>query len=130
MHSSSVSKTRNNAKTINAVVLECALITSFFIVFHSGIHGDSFHGLALFLILLYPFGISICTGIVVASFAEKKLMIAWKAGILASAMTLILMLTMICVPTMWSGLAFLIAPLVTIAVFFVFVNSREEINEQ
>lgn len=125
-----VSKNIIHGKTINALIIECLIIISFFMLFHSGVHGDSFHGLAPFLILLYAFGISICTGIVVASVAEKRLMTGWKLGMLASATTLILMFTMVCVPTMWSGLAFIIAPLVTIAVFFVFVNSHQATGEQ
>lgn len=130
MSSSSVSKTKMYGKTINAVIIECVLITSFFILFHAGAHGESFRDVTILLLILYPFGISVCTGIVISSLAESRNMVSWKWGVLASAMTLILSFIMVCVPTMWSGLAFIIAPLATLAMFFVFMNSREEINEQ
>lgn len=130
MSDSSVSKTTLYGKTINAIVVECLLITSFFILFHSGVRGDSFRGLQIILLILYPFGISLCTGFVIASIAERKQLVRWKWGMLASALTLMLMLTMVSVPSRWSGLAFLIAPLVTMAVFFVFMNSHEKPDEQ
>ena len=130
MGNTSLAETKLSRKTINAVIIECVIAISFFILFHSGIHSDSFHGLTLVLLLLYPLGISICAGIVIASIAETRRLVGWKWGMMATAMTLVMMLMMVCVPTMWSGLAFIIAPLVSMALLPTFMNSSEKNHQQ
>ena len=114
----SVEKTRIYGKTISAAIVECVIIIGSFVLFSPQFNLDSLPGLAAILVLGYPFVVSICTGIVTATVAGTKNLSGWKWGGIASVMTLFLIIMIATLPSLVSEMAFLIAPLVAIAISF------------
>jgi hypothetical protein len=112
MSNTSIPKTKIYGKTINAAIVDGAIILSFFVLLYLGM--DFFHSLSIILLILYPLGISISTGMVIASIAETKHMARLKWGMLASATSLTLMVMMVMFPSFLSGMAFAIAPALSI----------------
>jgi hypothetical protein len=111
-------------KTICAVLAELVIIIGSFVLFSSRFDLHAFGAFAPVLVIGYPFAISICTGIVVVSTAEMKHMASWKWGGLTAAMTLFLIMMLVTLPSFMSVFAFLIAPVVAIAI------SRNVMNAQ
>ena len=114
----SVEKTRIYGKTISAAIVECVIIISSFVLFSPKFNLASVPGLAAILVIGYPFVVSICTGIVIATIAKTKNLSGWKWGGIASVMTLFLIIMVAALPSLASELAFLIAPLVAITISF------------
>lgn len=119
----SVERTKINGKIVSAVLVELVIIIGSFVLFSPKF--DDSTGGAILLILVYPFVISICTGIVVASIAELKHRTVWKWGALAGVITLFLIVMLVTLPSFVSGFAFLIAPVVAIATSLNAMNARE-----
>ena len=129
MSNVSVRKIKLNGKTISAAIVECVIIFSSFELFSSRFDLDSFKGFAPILIISYPFLISICTGIVAATIAETKRLSIWKWGGMASALTLFVIMMLVSLPSFLSAMAFIIAPLVSIAICFNMMNTTQ-VNPQ
>jgi hypothetical protein len=125
MAHASISKTKISRKTKSAIIIESVVIISFFGLFYSGIDVDPLRPFLPILLIIYPLGISIGTGIVIASIAETKDLVRWKWGVLAAVITLILIAIMLIFPSIWSGMAFIIAPLMSTAFFVSFMISGE-----
>ena len=126
----SVRKTNIYGKTIYAVIAECAVILSSFVVFSSRFDLHSYRGLALIFVFGYPIVISICSGIVAASMAGTKNLVGWKWAGVASVMTLILFIVIATLPSIVSSLAFIIAPVVAVAICFNMMNTTETDTQQ
>lgn len=118
-------KTRAYGRTIGAALVECVLILGSFLLFSSRFNLNALKELKLVLIISYPFLIAICTGLVAASIAQMKHLAGWKWGGLATAITLFLILMLVSLPSFVSEFAFLIAPVVAIAVSLNAMDVRE-----
>ena len=112
-------------KTISAAILDVVIIVSSFVLFSSRFDLDSFSGLATFLIIGYPFIVSICTGIVAAMIAETKQLSIWRWGAAASALTLLVIIMLVSLPSFLSAMAFILAPLVAISICFNMMYTTE-----
>lgn len=127
MSSACVSNMKIYGKTMAAVIVDAVIILSFFILSYSGM--DFFHGSAIVLLLLYPLGISIATGVVISFIVETKHLSVWKWGVLASFATLMLMVMMLFFPSSLSGMAFVIAPVISLALLLVSMISEDKSQE-
>lgn len=112
-------------KTIGAVILECVLIIGSFVLFSSRFDLNVLKGLKTILVISYPFLISSGAGLVAASLAGTKHLVAWKWGGLATAITLFLIIMLVTLPSFISVFAFLIAPVVAIVTSLNAMNARE-----
>jgi len=112
MSNSNNSTIKVSGKTITAIIVDAVIVLSFFVLLYSGV--DFFYGGSAMLLLFYPLGISIATGLVIACIAETKHMSVWKWGVQASIVTLILMIMMLFFPSSLSGMAFIIAPVISL----------------
>lgn len=124
MSGSSISRMRMYGKALNALIVEAVIILSFFVLAYAGM--DFFHGATSVLLLLYPLGISITTGFVIAFIAETKHLTRWKWGALATVATLILMIMMLFFPSSLSGMAFVIAPAISLILLPAIMDSEEK----
>lgn len=124
MSKASISNTKIYGKTINAAIVEVVIILSFFVLLYSGV--DFFRGLSAMLLILYPLGISISTGIVIAFFAETKHLAHWRWGVLASIVTLMLMIMMLFFPSGLSGMTFVIAPAISLVLLPIMMEAEEK----
>lgn len=120
-----IQKTKIYGKIIGAVIVECVIIMGSFVLFSSHFDLDSLGGWAPILIIGYPFFVALCTGVVTASIAATKNMAAWKWGGIAAVMTLFLIVMLVTLPSFIAGFAFLIAPVVAIAVSLNAMGVRE-----
>jgi hypothetical protein len=120
-----IEKTKMYGKTSSAVLLECVLIIGSFVLFSSRFDLNALKGLKTILVISYPFLISFGAGLVAASLAATKHLVAWKWGGLATAITLFLIIILVTLPSFISVLAFLIAPVVAIATSLNAMNARE-----
>jgi hypothetical protein len=121
----SAEKTRIYGKTISAALIECVIIISSFVLFSPKFNLDSFPGLTFILVISYPFVVSSCTGIVTATVAGTKNLSGWKWGSVAAVMTLFLIIMVATLPSLVSTMAFLIAPLLALAISFNIMIARE-----
>ena len=121
----SIAGTRISGKIIGALIAELVIIIGSFVLFSSQLNVISWGTAGAILIIGYPFFVTICTAIVVAFIAEARRMAVWKWGGLAAAITLFLMMMLVTLPSFLSAFAFLIAPVVAIAISINAMNARE-----
>jgi len=120
-----IERTKMYGKTIGAVILECVLIIGSFVLFSSTFDLNVLKGLKTILVISYPFLISFGAGLVAASLAATKHLVAWKWGGLTTAITLFLIIMLVTLPSFISVFAFLIAPVVAISTSLNAMNARE-----
>ena len=130
MSNLSLQKTKVSGKTISAVLAELLILIGSFVLFSSKFNLASLGGATLLIVFGYPFVVSISTGIVAATIAETKHLMVLKWGALVAAMTLFIIILLVTLPSFVSAFAFLIAPVVAIAIFLNLMAVREASQPQ